>query len=543
MNGHAGSNHSRNFEENMVLLEEKSLSDVESDAGRADIESRFLSQAAKWSSQARSHVLGGLMRGSTAWRASLLRAGFFLIPSFVQARISRDHRRLSSSRAAAAAPERLGPTAYLDGMRGLAAFFVFFCHYFYTCFHIAGGWGDDGDRFWFLRLPFVRLVYSGPPMVCVFFVISGYALSLKPLRLARARSFATFASTMSSFVFRRGLRLFLPTAISTLMIVLLLRLGLYEWTRDFANDPTYLRNVREPHYGRLPTLHAQLEDWFWAVINFVHVWDWDPFGGSTGLDVHLWTIPVEFRCSMMLFLTLIGTARLRTAIRFLVLAMIMTFTYRSARWEMLLFLSGMALAEIDIIRDAHATSGSSSSPTTAITTTGEANRMLWLALSAVGLYLMSQPDIGSETTPGFVTLCNLIPGWWPPHDRYRYWQSVGAVLFVGAVARGVPRRDWQQVFSHPAAQYLGRISYAVYLVHGPVMHTLGYAFERAVWTHITGVQSEFAYVAGFMIASVFVISSVISAADLFWRAVDAPVVRFSRWLEARCSMPPSAASD
>ncbi|KAK0728620.1 acyltransferase family-domain-containing protein, partial [Lasiosphaeria miniovina] len=533
MNGHAGSNHSRNFEENMVLLEEKSLSDVESDAGRADIESRFLSQAAKWSSQAGSHVLGGLMRGSTAWRASLLRAGFFLIPSFVQARISRDHRRLSSSRAAAA-PERLGPTAYLDGMRGLAAFFVFFCHYFYTCFHIAGGWGNDGDRFWFLRLPFVRLVYSGPPMVCVFFVISGYALSLKPLRLARARSSAAFASTMSSFVFRRGLRLFLPTAISTLIIVLLLRLGLYEWTRDFANDPTYLRNVREPHYGRLPTLHAQLEDWFWAVVNFVHVWDWDPFGGSTGLDVHLWTIPVEFRCSMMLFLTLIGTARLRTAIRFLVLAMIMTFTYRSVRWEMLLFFSGMALAEIDVIRDAHATGGSSSSPTTAITTTGEANRMLWLALSAVGLYLMSQPDVGSETTPGFVMLCNLIPGWWPPHDRYRYWQSVGAVLFVGAVARGVPRRDWQQVFSHPAAQYLGRISYAVYLVHGPVMHTLGYAFERAVWTHITGVQSEFAYVTGFMIASVFVIFSVISAADLFWRAVDAPVVRFSRWLEARC---------
>ncbi|KAK3309043.1 acyltransferase 3, partial [Chaetomium strumarium] len=485
-------------------------------------------------------------------RSFLLRTGLFLLPSFLH------HPRLSqtttTTTASTGTGTGAGPTAYLDGMRGLAALFVFFCHHAYTAFAIAPGYGYRGgaEHRDLLKLPFLRLFFSGPPMVCVFFVVSGYALSLKPLRLIiihtqngknKGNGRGKLMDTMASLTFRRAVRLFLPPAVSTLMVVGMVRLGLYEWTREFAYDARYVRNHQEHHYGpRTETLGEQVGDWARQLLGFVHVWDWAPFGGSMALDVHLWTIPVEFRCSMALFLTIVGTARLRRAVRLAVVAGLVWFSYWNQRWEMVLFYAGMVLAEADVVRGAHGGGGGDDfpvvsasrccSPTPGLLSARRftATRSLWwIAVSIVGLYFMSQPDEGGAETPGWVYLTKLIPKWWG--DEHRYWQSFGAVIFVLAVGRSA---CWQRFFNLAVVQYLGRISYAVYLMHGPVLHTVGYALERWAWG-LTGTEGR-AYVAGFLLASVFVVPIVIWVSDVFWRAVDAPVVRFAKWLEKRCSI-------
>jgi peptidoglycan/LPS O-acetylase OafA/YrhL len=437
----------------------------------------------------------------------------------------------------------------------MAAFSVFLCHYLYTCFIIAEGWGFEEHNYNFFKLPFVRLLYAGPPQVAIFFVVSGYALSLKPIKLARQQKWDNFATTMASFVFRRAIRLFLPTAISTFMIVVLLRLGAYEWTRDFSRDSTFMKNVQETAPDLKDSLSEQLSDWGWNMFNFVHIWGWEPFGGSTYYDVHLWTIPVEFRASMMLFLTLIGLARLRTWLRFAFLSLMVWFSYRNDRWEMVLFYAGMLFAELDVIRSAHsdplsnaaAASSSSSNQQLPVTEpkpfdlvgTGRPSSTVsslklktaaWVLLSVAALYLMSQPDVHGPKTPGWVYLSSLIPEWFS--DKYRYWQCVGSILFVLCVGH-LPA--WQRVFMTPLVQYLGRISYAIYLMHGPVIHTIGYAIERWAWG-VTGIEG-WRYNAGFILASVFVVPSVVWAADLFWRSVDAPVVRFAKWFESSCIVP------
>ncbi|KAK4195079.1 acyltransferase 3 [Triangularia verruculosa] len=356
-------------------------------------------------------------------------------------------------------------------------------------------------------------------MVAVFFVISGYALSLKPLTLLSAHNFTGFSSTLSSLIFRRGMRLFLPPALSTLFIVVLVRLGCYSATDEFAHDFTYVRNVQETHYAALNTTSQQLGDWAVGVGGFIHVWDWEVFGGLTRMDVHLWTIPVEFRASMILFLVLIGTARVKRRVRWwLVGGVGMGYCFGSGRWEMMLFLWGMGLAEFDVYqgREQHKRSG----------------LWGWTGLSLLGLFFMSQPDQGSETTPGWVVLTGMIPGWWVEEERYRYYQSLGAALFVLAVGRS---KGWQGVFTWGPVQYLGRISYALYLMHGPVLHTFGYAVERFVWTRITGVETEGMYNLGFGLAALVIVPAVIWVSDVFWRGVDAPVVRFARWVEGVCS--------
>ena len=264
-----------------------------------------------------------------------------------------------------------------------------------------------------------------------------------------------------------------------------------------------------------------------ALVSYLYPPDGIETNAPAGYDVHLWTIPVEFRCSLYLFLTLLGTARLRTQMRFLTLAGIMLFVYRADHWELLLFYCGMILAELDIIRGAHV--ASTPLPTTGKSTPQQRrwSNIAWGCFTTLGIYFMCQPDFRFNETPGWVWLCSLIPGWWS--TKYRFWQSIGAVIFVFCVGRS-PR--WQRFFNSTVVQYFGKISYAMYLMHGPVMHTIGYMIERAAWG-ITGVEGHW-YNAGFVLGSFGCVPAVIWAADIFWRAFDIPTVRFAKWVESQC---------
>lgn len=209
----------------------------------------------------------------------------------------------------------------------------------------------------------------------------------------------------------------------------------------------------------------------------------------------------------------------------------MAFVYRSSRWDLLLFLAGMLIAELDLIRGAHN-----------ITTTlphdqfQQSNKqseskpgvIIWICMSILGLFLMSQPDANGHETPGWVYLCSLVPPWWDA-EGYRYWQSFGAIVFVIAVGHS---NLWQQVFNSRPVQYFGRISYALYLMHGPAMHVLGYHFEE--WAYgLTGVEGYW-FNAGFALHACLCIPMVIWVSDIFWRVVDVPTVKFAKWLERAC---------
>jgi peptidoglycan/LPS O-acetylase OafA/YrhL len=81
-------------------------------------------------------------------------------------------------------------------------------------------------------------------------------------------------------------------------------------------------------------------------------------------------------------------------------------------------------------------------------------------------------------------------------------------------------------------QYLGRISYGLYLVHSFVLHTVGYAMFNFVWG-IIGVETTFAKEIGFFIATAAIIPYAIYAADVFHRAVDEPSVDLAKWIESK----------
>ena len=140
-------------------------------------------------------------------KTKLRRLLFHLLPSFVKP-------------AGKSAPKH--GVAALDGLRGLASLFVFNEHY--MIFYMS-----RGSQHWINHIPFLRLWRYGKGAVYLFFVISGYVLSYKPLKQARARDYRGFQKTMSSSILRRGFRLYLPCLVASAVMAIMTIAGLYHW--------------------------------------------------------------------------------------------------------------------------------------------------------------------------------------------------------------------------------------------------------------------------------------------------------------------------
>jgi peptidoglycan/LPS O-acetylase OafA/YrhL len=458
----------------------------------------------------------------------------FLLPSFLQ----RSH----------GPPQHQMSTAWLDGMRGWASFFVYIRH-FASATHenIQVGYGRDADNKWLIQLPFLRLLVGGPAMVSLFFIISGYALSWAPLKQLHGKGGAEGALLrLSSATFRRAARLFLPAVVSTFIVACCVVLGLYD--RGHAavnhNDMPGFWEPEPPQYRDDPW-YVQFQDWFWETWGFLKVWS----PGGTSYDVHLWTLPVEFRCSIILFIALVGFARCRALLRAVMLFGMIVYCHYTDFWQGWLFFAGSFLAQLKFIQEesnapASATvlptdAGQVPAPSTPSTKTRSWADMLRLSLFVLGLYLLSAPDYGhASSAPGYMTLAaHFTPANWP--ESWRVLHCYGGFLCVYA-ASSTSTPFLRYLFSNPLSRYLGNISYALYLVHGPVVHMLGFWLVPWMWTHVigrpegTGAPGEMGMWGkelGFGYAFVIVTGVTVWGADLFWRGVDVKCVQLAKWVE------------
>ena len=170
---------------------------------------------------------------------------------------------------------------------------------------------NNGDNdHWLIQLPIIRLLANGQVQVATFYVLSGISLSLRPLRLARNHDWDTLLHTMFSSVFRRALRIYLPIFAVQICVLFATLLGLYNHGYILSQDWPYA-GTNEFTHKVFDTNGEQIEDWVRAMWNFAN-----PLTPDRPLyDVHLWTIPIEFINSILLFATLIGLAQLQPRVR------------------------------------------------------------------------------------------------------------------------------------------------------------------------------------------------------------------------------------
>jgi peptidoglycan/LPS O-acetylase OafA/YrhL len=464
---------------------------------------------------------------------------FFLLPSFVQRRLRPNSVK----------PQRLYSTSWLDGLRGVASLLVFFCHFTEgnaAWFIHAYGVRDENDAVASspLQLPFVRIIYSGRPMVHIFFVISGFVLSHKPLKLLRKQDYNNLHKTLASSVFRRGFRLFLPTTASTFIIMILIRLGL----------------MGQP----LPTLWEQLRDWLDAVWRITFSWNWD-ITQFLPYDIHLWTIPIEMSHSMLLFITLTGLSRMKTYLRLAALFGIMIYCLKCGHWAAFEFLGGMGIAEVGMIQekrkeravaaeqekeaaleDIEAMNGGSASNSdkevgsdAAKSPTSAAKRafQVFLVVNLVfALFVAGWPNNDAPITPGISVLWRntMEPFKGMGGDLVSFpWYALGSMQIVVALQQIKPL---QNLFITPVAQYLANISYALYLCHGPILDLLAHRWMPYILAIVGGAENAgmwgriFVWLAGIVVLGI----PTMWASDVFWRTVDMKSVEAARWLESIC---------
>ncbi|RJE17403.1 Acyltransferase family, partial [Aspergillus sclerotialis] len=389
-------------------------------------------------------------------------------------------------------------TSYLDGIRGLAALTVYIQHY--SAPFQPGQIGEanrESGKWSFFQYPIIRLFYSGSFAVALFFVISGFALSRKPLRHRYAyhdntgREISEALLSLSSASFRRGIRIFIPPIVIVLFTMLGTQMHLFDPAYSILPDNlTEKYNVTPPK--RLDTFSSQLLDCIYYIAGqLIYPSQWMrtiPGTESANYGFQLWTIPMEFWASLVVFSVLGTLVPVKSrAVRNGGVGLVIIYAFWCSRWEISLFLSGTLLADLDLFLlslpptdDGLIISLNTQRPIRKPKPKPKSKLkhillpLLWTLILLTGLYLGSTPEMNADVTPGFTTLTRLTP-----HEET--WHSLGAVLVILTISRC---RLLQKPLSTSFPQYLGRISFGLYLVHVPILMWFGWTATPGLWSII-----------------------------------------------------------
>ncbi|KAH8775132.1 acyltransferase family-domain-containing protein [Hyaloscypha finlandica] len=465
-----------------------------------------------------------------------------LLPSPLQALLPADPAKPRILR-------KIHPTSYLDGLRGVAALIVLQSHFLTNWFYpLRSGYLNTESDTHLLQLPILRLLYAGRASVAVFFVVSGFVLSYKPLLLARSSNQGAVLQTLSSSVFRRGFRLWIPIVFGTFISALLAYNDLY----------TPVPNRGELIPPVFPTLREQLWHWWGDLCIFWFPWKATVDGNDTvgfAYNGHLWTIPIEFYGSIVVFVTVLGLSGMNRGHGWMRIAIgtgLVGWSLRGGRWDAALFLGGMVCAEWSLMIEIecslpgsqalHALLRISKKALTALRLHLHPFIRLLKALKDLSLVILLFTSLfllsyaGESASPGYYHnfLIPYTPSIWESvalgHEHF--WLCIGALLLLFTLTNSP---TMQRPFTWALPQYLGDVSYSLYIVHGMVLFTLGTSLQEK-WTGAVGKIEWVDNGAGDLVGCAVVNWMVIFwCADLFWRAVDGRVPGWGRSVEGLVS--------
>ncbi|CZR53401.1 uncharacterized protein PAC_03279 [Phialocephala subalpina] len=454
----------------------------------------------------------------TAWKSA-----FFLVPSFLAPYIDRHHQKVE---------RRITETTYLNGIRGLAASLVYIQHVGYETW-IHWGYGSRPSETYFIQRPLIRVIYSGRFMVAIFFILSGYVLSYKPLQLARKHDSGALFVNLSSAVFRRTPRLFLPVVPIMIGTATIVYFGCY-------GDGNFTQNSC---YERESSIWTQYTDYIPIFIRMINPSVWDEYFPPTVEP--LWTLPMEFRGSMVVFLAVCSLGNIRPLPRISCMILLAGFLLHIGRWDTFLFICGSVLAELRIFRNQASSLYNFESlyllsPKTSIIWK-TFNAIFWITALITSLWIGSWPARGASNSPGFRTLFNWTPntynnGYHSIGDNDRlvqcFWVSLSALLLLLSFEH---LSFLQKPFDSALAAYVGDISFSFYIVHWTMLHTVGQSIIGTAMRWWPGGRGAgVGYPTGFFVGVVLTTPVVVWVADVYWRAFDLGAVRTSRWLNGKC---------
>lgn len=402
----------------------------------------------------------------------------------------------ASAPSGAARESQRGRLRALDGLRGLAALVVLLHHTLLASAPqladpYAGLAQSRSTVVWLLTYTPLHIIWAGPEAVVVFFVLSGFVLSLPVARGGQLR--------MGSYYPSRFVRLYLPVW-GALVLATVLHLAV---DHNVVSGASWWLN------GHAPPLkvHAALLD---ALLL--------PGAGDWGFTTALWSLHWEILFSLLLPLLLLAPLRLR----------LWSATLALLCFVALLRAGGSLGAPPPQVGLGGPLLGSSS---------GE--YLLELSPFVLGVLLAfnheqierltaalrerTARNAAAKLALGAGCIGALTANWWLPGS-----ESPAALVAAGAclaVVAALSIGEFGGVLESAPMQWTGKRSYSLYLVHEPIVVALAFA--------LGGRPAP-------VLFALIVIPLALSAAAVFFRCVEYPSHRLARrWVTYRAVPPVS----
>ncbi len=389
-----------------------------------------------------------------------------------------------------------GREIWLDGLRGVAALIV-------AWFHLTTGMIDTPYRsFWdspasenrhFIQIAPFRVIFAGQAMVDIFFVVSGYSISVGLIKLRNEGALADFYRKLTSSVVRRVFRLWFPVAVVMLAAHVLFYMGFYATIMPEGQGCSGTKPWGSP----IPHIQCLIR----STVGMINV----QADQDRTLNNHFWTIPMEIIGSFKVYLALLGLSTVSETVRLAVIALLAIRGVWNAQPEALAFFAGNLFAELDASAALKSYDLRLPSPLTAAwdsskltisqTAINRIKAFFQYYLLAIGIYLICLPaprwTIEGQTSPTWQPewsfFRNLLPfPWFDWAVEMRTWHTIGAVIVVNSL-RVLPvlRAPFETKF----AQFLGVISFSLYLCHQAVYRIL--VIRLLNWTSMAMGYKDF----------------------------------------------------
>ena len=366
----------------------------------------------------------------------------------------------------------------LEGIRGLAAIVVVLHHFAFAFFPllILGSGAVQHMRFEDnIHGTPLALLFSGTFAVAIFFVLSGFVLTIGFFQTKKD-------SIIKKLAAKRYLRLMLPALAITMVCCVLMKLGFPQYIAKAANITGSSWLLGEgwnftPHF--LGALYSGTVGIF--------------LEGKSGYDNVLWTMATEFIGSFIVFafVLLFGKSKYRWISY--VMAMILTFN----TW-FLPFIFGMALADLYASGRLEAF-----------------KKKRWIAGALVGTVFF-----GSYTWSAPASVYTVINTQFFSSITINYlvlYLTLGATFLVFSVLASRRLTSW---LKKPKISALGKYTFSLYLVHLPILYTTG------VLTFLI-LYPRLGYNITALITFLVNVPVIALTTVIFQRYIDAPAVKFS----------------
>ncbi|MCT6588735.1 acyltransferase [Pantoea dispersa] len=354
--------------------------------------------------------------------------------------------------------------SYLEGLRGICCFIVIFDHCINTFkpdLRFTGLSDTGGIVRQLIAWTPLNIIYSGIAPVCIFFILSGFVLSIK------------YNNTKMSDVIYQGVIKRYPRLIFPILIAMLLMYLAYEILESFttfSNSLSFSKAITEAIYTA-PFYHVNLTNYA------------------------LWTISFEIYGSLLVFSLLAIFGEKRGRLFFYILTF--CFLYLTNSFYSL-FVLGIILSDIYVNRNYRIIPS------------------IRVVLFLIGLILSTSPypRNGVEVYGGLYSYLRLFN----VQDYNQLYQMLmltgSSLIFISILGSSF----FEKLFNLRLFQYLGKISFPLYITHVTVL-SCGAYYVQSNFPKVTII--DFILISAVMIMICFMISS------LFEKYIDAPAIKFA----------------